>query len=268
MAIARLSNESQRSRPRRGNSDDHCGRGGACQPRQRFGSQLISNEVVADETKASYRRWRRWQPRRRHARPIHPPPKLGGGIVVPPPPPIYRASDGSPVSVQLGADGQIVSAEATGRDGYLRRLSLVVPAWCRPMRQRLKRGKAARNAEQDRSEYEVSRGADGRLRQYRVRGKIRDPRTGLTRRWTSEWRRPACKEAAAIRATAISARRSGQRRPARVTVADFAKSWIESKAAVVSGFTLEGYTYALDLHVCRSWAGSTTTPSAISKCRG
>jgi hypothetical protein len=36
----------------------------------------------------------------------------------------------------------------------------------------------------------------------------------------------------------------------RMRVVDFAKSWIESKAAVVSRYTLEGYTTALDRHVC------------------
>ncbi len=59
-------------------------------------------------------------------RPIQPPPPKtgGGGTVIPPPPPIYRAADGSPVSVQLFADGQVQSAEATGKDGILRRYSM------------------------------------------------------------------------------------------------------------------------------------------------
>lgn len=50
-----------------------------------------------------------------------PPPKTGGGgTVIPPPPPIYRAADGSPVTIQFAADGQISSAQATGKDGVLR----------------------------------------------------------------------------------------------------------------------------------------------------
>lgn len=84
--------------------------------------------------------------------------------------------------------------------------------------------------------------------QYRVRGKIVDLRTGLIKEVDKRVEAASAKDAAGIRdellKEAISASQT-----ARMRVVDFAKSWIESKAAVVSRYTLEGYTYALDKHV-------------------
>ena len=81
-----------------------------------------------------------------------------------------------------------------------------------------------------------------------MRGRIPDPRTGLTKEVDKRVEASSAKEAAGIRdellQQAISASQTEYMR-----VADFAKSWIESKAAVVSRYTLEGYTTALDLHV-------------------
>lgn len=84
--------------------------------------------------------------------------------------------------------------------------------------------------------------------QYRVRGKILDPRTGLNKEVDKRVSASSAKEAAGVRdellQEAICATQTE-----RMTVGAFAKSWIESKAAVVSKYTLEGYVYALDSHV-------------------
>ena len=84
--------------------------------------------------------------------------------------------------------------------------------------------------------------------QYRVRGKIPDPRTGLIKEVDKRISATSAKEAAGIRDDLLQQAVS-ESQTARMKVVDFAKSWIESKAAVVSRYTLEGYTSALDLHV-------------------
>jgi integrase len=85
---------------------------------------------------------------------------------------------------------------------------------------------------------------------FALRGKIVDPRTGQTREVKKVVEALSDKEAAAIRTELMRAAQSGITPTARAKVVDFAKSWIESKAAVVSRYTLEGYVYALDKHVC------------------
>jgi integrase len=84
--------------------------------------------------------------------------------------------------------------------------------------------------------------------QYRVRGKIIDPRSGLAKEVDKRVEAGSAQEAAAIRATLLGETISSTQ-TRRMRVGDFAKSWIESKAAVVSRYTLEGYVYALDKHV-------------------
>lgn len=83
---------------------------------------------------------------------------------------------------------------------------------------------------------------------YRVRGKISDPRTGLIKEVDKRVEAASAKEAAGIRDDLMQ-QAITESHTERMKVVDFAKSWIESKAAVVSRYTLEGYTYALDKKV-------------------
>jgi len=83
---------------------------------------------------------------------------------------------------------------------------------------------------------------------YRVRGKVSDSRSGLTKEVDKRVEAASAQEAAAIRATLLGAK-VRETSSGRMKVGDFAKSWIESKAAVVSRYTLEGYAYALEKHV-------------------
>lgn len=84
--------------------------------------------------------------------------------------------------------------------------------------------------------------------EYWVRGKVIDPRSDEIKEVRKVVAAGSPKEAAAIRSELLNEAISGTQTE-RARVVDFAKCWIESKAAVVSRYTLEGYTTALDLHV-------------------
>lgn len=84
--------------------------------------------------------------------------------------------------------------------------------------------------------------------QYRVRGKVIDPRTGLTKEVDRRVEASSAQEASAIRAVLLDEVASVTQTE-RMRVGVFARSWIESKAAIVSEYTLEGYVYALEKHV-------------------
>jgi len=84
--------------------------------------------------------------------------------------------------------------------------------------------------------------------QYRVRGKVLDPRSGLMKEVDKRVEATSAKEAARFRDDLLQ-QVARATHVERMRVVDFAKSWIESKAAVVSRYTLEGYTYAIDSHV-------------------
>jgi integrase/recombinase XerD len=81
-----------------------------------------------------------------------------------------------------------------------------------------------------------------------VRGKVPDPRTGDMKEVDKRVEAASAKEAAGLRDDLLQQTIRASHTE-RMRVVDFAKSWIESKAAVVSRYTLEGYTSALDLHV-------------------
>ncbi|HEY2747197.1 MAG TPA: tyrosine-type recombinase/integrase [Polyangia bacterium] len=81
-----------------------------------------------------------------------------------------------------------------------------------------------------------------------MRGKVPDPRTGDMKEVDKRVEAASAKEAAGLRDDLLQQTIRASHTE-RMRVVDFAKSWIESKAAVVSRYTLEGYTSALDLHV-------------------
>jgi hypothetical protein len=83
---------------------------------------------------------------------------------------------------------------------------------------------------------------------FQLRVKVINPRTGREREVTKLIQAASAKEAAVKRANML-AQEVDETSTERIKVGAFAKSWIESKAAVVSEYTLEGYVGALDLHV-------------------
>jgi len=87
-----------------------------------------------------------------------------------------------------------------------------------------------------------------RDKEYRIRGKAVDPRTGRKREVDRVLKGVTAREAARIRANLVADERERSRSD-RVRVTDFARSWIESKAATVSAVTADRYAEALENHI-------------------
>ncbi len=83
---------------------------------------------------------------------------------------------------------------------------------------------------------------------FRVRGRIIDPRSGLTKEVDRTVQAASAKEAAAIRTTLLN-ESTGPTATRRTRVREFGASWLESKEGAVSDYTLEGYTLALEKHL-------------------
>ncbi len=95
----------------------------------------------------------------------------------------------------------------------------------------------------------VQRVGDGA---YRIRAKVRDPRTGRTKEVDQLVEGVSAQQAAAVRGTRIEQVRGGTangRGGDRVRVGDYARSWMKSKARSLDAGTAERYAEALDLHV-------------------
>jgi integrase len=82
---------------------------------------------------------------------------------------------------------------------------------------------------------------------FHIRGKVIDPRTGLTKEVDQQIEAASAKDAAAER-TRLLNESTGPTATKRIRVREFAVSWLESKEGVVGDYTLENYTLALQKH--------------------
>lgn len=85
-------------------------------------------------------------------------------------------------------------------------------------------------------------------KQFRIRGKFLDPRSGSTKEVQRNVEAGSAKEAAAIRANLLEEAEAAVTTQ-RMTVTGFARLWLQSKNGVVSKYTLESYTSILEQHV-------------------
>jgi len=88
-------------------------------------------------------------------------------------------------------------------------------------------------------------------KQYRVRGKYIDPRTGKSKEVDRVLQDVIIHQAAKMRAELIQEARNRSESPKakRLTVTDYAKLWIESKAIRISAATATNYCITLEKHI-------------------